>query len=97
VQSIAEQVDPIKLDQTLADLADVYGGAAPDLFDGLANAVTTGRRRGQPMFIEYVWGRQIGEYTIAAPQCADECARRVELIQPVRGRWSWSTALPASG
>jgi phospholipid/cholesterol/gamma-HCH transport system substrate-binding protein len=27
--------------QRLADLTDVYGNAAPDLFDGLANAVTT--------------------------------------------------------
>jgi phospholipid/cholesterol/gamma-HCH transport system substrate-binding protein len=85
VESIAQQVDPIKLNQTLtaaaealdglgnrfgqsvtngnailadlnpqmpqidydtrrvADLADVYGNAAPDLFDGLANAVTTAR------------------------------------------------------
>lgn len=83
VTAISEQVDPIKLNQTLtataqaltglgdkfgtslvngneilanlnprmpqlradaaglADLADVYSGAAPDLFDGLANAVTT--------------------------------------------------------
>jgi phospholipid/cholesterol/gamma-HCH transport system substrate-binding protein len=30
-------------DQRLADLADVYSGAAPDLFDGLAGAVTTAR------------------------------------------------------
>jgi len=85
VESIAQQVDPIKLNQTLtaaaeavdrlgdrfgqsmtngnailadlnpqmpqihydtqrvADLADVYVNAAPDLFDGLANAVTTAR------------------------------------------------------
>jgi phospholipid/cholesterol/gamma-HCH transport system substrate-binding protein len=83
VLSVAEMVDPIKLNQTLtataqaldglgdrfgqsvsqgneiladlnpqlpqirydtqrvADLADVYGNAAPDLFDGLENAVTT--------------------------------------------------------
>ena len=83
--SVAEQVDPIKLNQTLsataqaldglgdrfgqsivngneiladlnpqmpqirrdnqllADLADVYANAAPDLFDGLENAVTTAR------------------------------------------------------
>jgi phospholipid/cholesterol/gamma-HCH transport system substrate-binding protein len=85
VTSIAEQVDPIKLNQTLsaaaqaltgvgekfgeslehanvilddlnprtprlredtarmADLADVYAGASPDLFDGLDSAVTTAR------------------------------------------------------
>jgi phospholipid/cholesterol/gamma-HCH transport system substrate-binding protein len=85
VESIAQQVDPIKLNQTLtaaaealdglgdrfgqsvtngnailadlnpqipqihydtqrvADLADIYGNAAPDLFDGLANALTTAR------------------------------------------------------
>ena len=85
VVSVAEKVDPIKLNQTLtaaaqaldglgerfgqsiedgnailadlnpqlprlrennqrlADLADVYSNAAPDLFDGLANAVTTAR------------------------------------------------------
>jgi phospholipid/cholesterol/gamma-HCH transport system substrate-binding protein len=29
--------------QRLADLADVYAGAAPDLFDGLKNAVTTAK------------------------------------------------------
>ena len=29
--------------QRLADLADVYADAAPDLFDGLENAVTTAR------------------------------------------------------
>jgi phospholipid/cholesterol/gamma-HCH transport system substrate-binding protein len=85
IVSVAQQVDPIKLNQTLtataealdglgdrfgqsivdgntiladlnpqmpqirrdtqllADLADVYGDAAPDLFDGLGNAVTTAR------------------------------------------------------
>ncbi len=85
VLSVSEQVDPIKLNQTLtaaaealdglgdrfgqsvthgneiladlnpqmpqirydiqrvADLADIYGSAAPDLFDGLENAVTTAR------------------------------------------------------
>jgi phospholipid/cholesterol/gamma-HCH transport system substrate-binding protein len=85
VVSVAEQVDPIKLNQTLtataealdglgdrfgqsiihgneilddinpqmpqirrdnqllADLGDVYANAAPDLFDGLQNAVTTAR------------------------------------------------------
>ena len=66
--SVAQQVDPIKLNQTLAaaaealdglgdrfgqslahgneilaDLADVYGIAAPDLFDSLANVGTTAR------------------------------------------------------
>ena len=85
VVSVTQQVDPIKLNQTLtataqaldglgdrfgqsvvdandvltdvnaqmpqirrdtalfADLADVYAGTAPDLFDGLSNAVTTAR------------------------------------------------------
>ena len=85
VVSVAEQVDPIKLNQTLtataqaldglgnrfgqsiengnailadvnplmprirqdnqhlADLADVYSNAAPDLFDALKNAVTTAK------------------------------------------------------
>ena len=38
------QMPQIRYDtQRVADLADVYGNAAPDLFDGLANAVTTAR------------------------------------------------------
>jgi phospholipid/cholesterol/gamma-HCH transport system substrate-binding protein len=32
-----------RLNQGLANLADIYGNAAPDLFDGLDNAVTTAR------------------------------------------------------
>ncbi len=32
-----------RLNQGVADFADVYANAAPDLFDGLANAVTTAR------------------------------------------------------
>ena len=32
-----------RLNRGLADLADVYANASPDLFDGLANAVTTAR------------------------------------------------------
>jgi phospholipid/cholesterol/gamma-HCH transport system substrate-binding protein len=36
------QLPQIRYDtQRVADLADVYGNAAPDLFDGLENAVTT--------------------------------------------------------
>ena len=38
------QMPQIRYDtQQVADLADVYGNAAPELFDGLANAVTTAR------------------------------------------------------
>jgi phospholipid/cholesterol/gamma-HCH transport system substrate-binding protein len=38
------QMPRIRYDiQRVADLADVYGNAAPDLFDGLENAVTTAR------------------------------------------------------
>jgi phospholipid/cholesterol/gamma-HCH transport system substrate-binding protein len=38
------QMPQIRYDtQRVADLADVYGDAAPDLFDGLANALTTAR------------------------------------------------------
>jgi phospholipid/cholesterol/gamma-HCH transport system substrate-binding protein len=38
------QMRQIRYDtQRLADLADIYGNAAPDLFDGLENAVTTAR------------------------------------------------------
>jgi phospholipid/cholesterol/gamma-HCH transport system substrate-binding protein len=42
-------VDPIKLNQIrrdsqlLADLSEIYADAAPDLFDGLENAVATAR------------------------------------------------------
>jgi phospholipid/cholesterol/gamma-HCH transport system substrate-binding protein len=38
------QMPQIRYDtQHVADLADIYGNAAPDLFDGLANGVTTAR------------------------------------------------------
>jgi phospholipid/cholesterol/gamma-HCH transport system substrate-binding protein len=38
------QMPQVRYDtQRLADLADIYGNAAPDLFDGLENAVTTAR------------------------------------------------------
>ncbi|MEZ0339104.1 MCE family protein [Mycobacterium sp. pV006] len=41
---INPQMPQIRRDnQLLADLTDVYAGAAPDLFDGLENAVTTAR------------------------------------------------------
>ena len=91
------QMPQIRRDnQLLADLGDVYANAAPDLFDGLENAVTTARtlneQQGnidQALMASVGFGNTGGEifekggpYLIARRRGPDADVRAARRVQP---------------